>query len=275
MKAIVWSKFTHYNNSLPTTTMSAKIINAISALIEENGNEDFIALWNDEKKEEILSMLKKLEKSEKKAAKKDKDENAPKKNVSAWILFCKAERPKITKEFPKMKPQEVMAELSKRWKIAKDDEEVMKEFAEKAKQDKERYEEEKKDYVPPPADENDDTPKKGKKGGKKEKKVKAEGEPKRAKSAWLFFCDAERKKLAKEENAPKGKDILGELAKRWKELSDKKKKKYNKLAEEAKAQYTEDMEKFKAAKAAAEEEAEEEYEYDEDEAGVETEVEED
>jgi hypothetical protein len=259
--------------------MSAKIINAISALIEENGNEDFIALWNDEKKEEILAMLKKLEKPEKKAAKKDKDENAPKKNVSAWILFFKAERPKIKKEFPSMKPQEVMAELSKRWKIAKDDEEVMKEFAEKAKQDKERYEEEKKDYVPPPADENDDTPKKGKKGGKKakkEKKVKAEGEPKRAKSAWLFFCDAERKKLAKEENAPKGKDILGELAKRWKDLSDKKKKKYNKLAEEAKAQYTEDMEKFKAAKAAAEEE-EAEYEEDEagDEAGVETEVEED
>jgi hypothetical protein len=253
--------------------MSAKIINAISALIEENGNEDFIALWNDEKKEEILAMLKKLEKSEKKAAKKDKDENAPKKNVSAWILFSKAERPKIKKEFPKMKPQEVMAELSKRWKIAKEDEEVMKEFAEKAKQDKERYEEEKKDYVAPEVDSDDETPKKSKKTkkAKKEKKVKAEGEPKRAKSAWLFFCDAERKNLAKEENAPKGKEVLGELSKRWKALSDKKKKKYNKLAEEAKEQYTEDMKKFKAAK--NEDENEDEIEVDE--AEVETEVDED
>jgi len=247
--------------------MSAKIINALSALIEENGNDDFIALWNDEKKEEILDMLKKLEKSEKKPKKK-KDENAPKKNVSAWILFCKAERPKIKKEFPKMKPQEVMAELSKRWKVAKDDEEVMEEFAEEARKDKERYEEEKKDYVAPEVDSDDETPKKSKKTkkAKKEKKVKAEGEPKRAKSAWLFFCDAERKNLAKEENAPKGKDILGELAKRWKDLSDKKKKKFTKLAEEAKAQYAEDMEKFKASK-------ENEDEIEVDEAEIETEVE--
>jgi len=250
--------------------MSTKIINAISALIAESCNDDdFQTLWLNEKKEEILAMLKKLEKSEKKP-KKEKDENAPKKNVSAWILFSKAERPKIKKEFPSMKPQEVMAELSKRWKIAKDDEEVMEEFAEKARQDKERYEEEKKDYVPAPSDEDDDeTPKKKTKKAKKAKKVKPEGEPKRPKSAWLFFCDAERKNLAKEENAPKGKEVLGELSKRWKALSDKKKKKYNKLAEEAKEQYTEDMKKFKTKK------NNDENEDEIDEAEVETEVDED
>jgi len=246
--------------------MSAKIIDAISTLIAEScTDDDFQTLWLNEKKEEILDMLKKLEKSEKKPKKK-KDENAPKKNVSAWILFSKAERPKIKKEFPKMKPQDVMAELSKRWKIAKDDEEILKEFAEEARKDKERYEEEKKDYVAPEVDSDDENPKKKTKKAKKEKKVKAEGEPKRAKSAWLFFCDAERKNLAKEENAPKGKDILGELAKRWKVLSDKKKKKYNKLAEEAKAQYIEDMEKFKAEKEAENvDEDEEEVEVEEEE----------
>jgi hypothetical protein len=245
--------------------MSAKIVNYISALISSCQDEEFISLWNSEEKDKVLEMIKALDKDSKKPKKK-KDENAPKKNVSAWILFCKAERPKITKEFPKMKPQEVMAELSKRWKIAKDDEEVMEEFAEKARQDKERYEEEKKDYVPPPAEDDEETPKKKGKKGKKAKKVKPEGEPKRPKSAWLFFCDAERKNLAKEENAPKGKEVLGELSKRWKVLSDKKKKKYNKLAEEAKAQYTEDMEKFKAAKNEEDE--------DVDEAEIETEVDE-
>ena len=249
--------------------MSAKIVNYISTLISSCQDEEFISLWNSEEKDKVLEMIKVLDKASKKPKKK-KDENAPKKNVSAWILFSKAERPKIKKEFPEMKPQDVMAELSKRWKIAKDDEEVMEEFAEKARQDKERYEEEKKDYVPAPADSDDEENPKKKKA-KKAKKVKAEGEPKRAKSAWLFFCDAERKNLAKEENAPKGKDVLGELSKRWKVLSDKKKKKYNKLAEEAKAQYTEDMEKFKATKNEEKEEEEE----DEDQAGVETEVEDD
>jgi len=250
--------------------MSAKIVNYISTLISSCQDEEFISLWNSEEKDKVLEMIKALDKDSKKPKKK-KDENAPKKNVSAWILFSKAERPKIKKEFPSMKPQEVMAELSKRWKIAKDDEEVMEEFAEKARQDKERYEEEKKDYVPPPADDDEETPKKKGKKGKKAKKVKPEGEPKRAKSAWLFFCDAERKNLAKEENAPKGKEVLGELSKRWKALSDKKKKKYNKLAEEAKEKYAEEMKKFKAAK--NDDENEEEIEVDE--AEVETEVDED
>jgi len=249
--------------------MSSKIVNYISTLISSCQDEEFISLWNSEEKDKVLEMIKALDKDSKKPKKK-KDENAPKKNVSAWILFSKAERPKIKKEFPSMKPQEVMAELSKRWKIAKDDEEVMEEFAEKARQDKERYEEEKKDYVPAPSDEDDDeTPKKKTKKAKKAKKVKPEGEPKRPKSAWLFFCDAERKNLAKEENAPKGKEVLGELSKRWKALSDKKKKKYNKLAEEAKEQYTEDMKKFKTKK------NNDENEDEIDEAEVETEVDED
>ena len=114
--------------------MSTKIINLITALIAEHGDEDFQTLWNEEKKEEILEMLKKLDKKTK--ATKKKDKNAPKKNVSSWILYCKAERPKIKREFPDMKPQDIMKELSKRWKDAKEDEEVMAEFAEEAKKDK-------------------------------------------------------------------------------------------------------------------------------------------
>ena len=52
-------------------------------------------------------MLKKLDKKSK-SIKKKKDENAPKKNFSAWILFCKAERPNIKREFPDMNPKDVM-----------------------------------------------------------------------------------------------------------------------------------------------------------------------
>ena len=84
--------------------MSSKIINVLTSLIEENGNEEFLTLWNENKKEEIFEMIKKLEKKSVKPKKK-KDDNAPKKNVSAWILFCIVERPKIKAEFPDMKPK--------------------------------------------------------------------------------------------------------------------------------------------------------------------------
>ena len=251
--------------------MSTKIINLITALIAEHGDEDFQTLWNEEKKEEILEMLKKLDKKTK--ATKKKDKNAPKKNVSSWILYCKAERPKIKREFPDMKPQDIMKELSKRWKIAKEDDEVLKEFADEARKDKERYEEEKKDYIPEVNSEyEEESPKKKE---KKIKKIKKEGEPKRPKSAWLFFCEQERKTLAKEGNAPKGRDILVELSKRWKVINDKKKKKFNKLAEKAKEEYVEDMKKFKEQEK-EEVETEEEKEFEtEEEKEFETEEEED
>ena len=78
-------------------------MNFLTSLVEENANWDFIDLWN-ESKEEIFEMIKKLEKKSVKPKKK-KDDNAPKKNVSAWILFCRVERPKIKAEFPDMKPK--------------------------------------------------------------------------------------------------------------------------------------------------------------------------
>ena len=251
---ITWLIFTT-TNTQPTNNKMSSIIEKFSAMIEKFEDiEELANFWNAEGKEEILLLLKDKVKDK---AKKKKDVNAPKKNVSAWILFCKVERPKVKKEFPNMPPKEVMTELAKRWKIAKEDEDVLKEFAQGAKKDKERYEEEKKDYVSPVESDNDsETPKKKKaeKKAKKTKKVKAVGEPTRPKSAWLFFCEDERKKLAKEEDAPKGKEILIELGRRWKGVSDKKKIKFNKLAAQAKEQYAEDMEKFKAGKEEEEEE---------------------
>ena len=239
----------------------SSIIEKFSAMIEKFEDiEELANFWNAEGKEEILLLLKDKVKDKKDKAKKKKDVNAPKKNVSAWILFCKVERPKVKKEFPNMPPKEVMTELAKRWKIAKEDEDVLKEFAQGAKKDKERYEEEKKDYVSPvESDEEEKTPK------KKSKKVKAVGEPTRPKSAWLFFCEDERKKLAKEEDAPKGKDILKELGIRWKDVRDKKKNKFIKLAAQEKEQYTEDMEKFKNKKEESEVGSGSESEVEEDE----------
>jgi hypothetical protein len=226
--------------------MSSKIVNYITNLISSCQDEDFVNLWESEEKDKVLQMIKEdLEKSSKK--KKKKDKNAPKKNVSTWILFSKAERPKVKKDFPDMPPKEVMGELAKRWIIAKDDEEVMEEFRILAEEDKKRYEEEKKNYVPSEEseEENEDEGGKKKKGKKgKAKKAKAPGQPNKPKSSWLFFCDEERKKLKDEEDAPKGKEVLSELASRWKVLKDKKGKKYEKfedMAKKDKERYLQEM----------------------------------
>lgn len=232
--------------------MSTKIINYITKLINENCNDDdFISDWYQSEKDKVLEFIKALEKKSS-SKKKKKDKNAPKKNLSTWILFSKAERPKVKKEFPDMKPKEVMGELAKRWKIAKEDEDAMEEFKILAEEDKKRYEEEKKNYVPPENEEedsgdDDNNGKKKRNKGKGKKKTKAPGQPKNAKSAWLFFCEEERKKLKDEEDTPKGKEILTELASRWKALKEKGGKKYSKfetLAKNDKERYIEEMKNF-------------------------------
>ena len=54
----------------------------------------------------------------------------------------------------------------------------------------------------------------------KPKKKKQAGEPKKAKSAYLYFCDLEREKLKVEKPEIKGKDVLKELGARWKLAQD-------------------------------------------------------
>jgi len=210
----------------------SKAIKELFSKLREDDTEFTI----DDFEEQVMEIVKDLEKSVKKSKKK-KDPKAPKKNVSAWVMFCKANRAQVKEENPDLKPKEIMSKLAALWKVAKDDEDVMAEFKVQADADKERYAEEMKDYVPSEEEFGD-----GEK--KKKKRVKLPGQPKGAKSAWLYFCEAERKVLKKEKSELKGKEIMPELAKRWKKL--KNKKKYEKLAKADKERYTEEMKEFKA-----------------------------
>ena len=222
-------------NISDTYKQSNKMSKAIKELFSKL-REDDTEFTIDDFEEQVMEIVKDLEKSVKKSKKK-KDPKAPKKNVSAWVMFCKANRAQVKEENPDLKPKEIMSKLAALWKVAKDDEDVMAEFKVQADADKERYAEEMKDYVPSEEEFGD-----GEK--KKKKRVKLPGQPKGAKSAWLYFCEAERKVLKKEKSELKGKEIMPELAKRWKKL--KNKKKYEKLAKADKERYTEEMKEFKA-----------------------------
>ena len=229
--------------------MSIKIENVmsfVSELIEEYGDKKFNKVWKKEKKEEMEKMLKKLVAKAKKSVKpkKVKDPEAPKKK-SAWLLFCEAERPKIKAEM-NLKPKEVFAELGKRWEECKENEkEKVKELQEAAKVSKDEYVEKMKIYVP----------KEGVKVEKKKKK-KDKNAPKGARSAWIFFCEAERKKMAKEKKKRNGKETIVELGERWKEIKKTKKgKKFEDLAKEDKKRHDKEMENYNPPE--SEDEAEE------------------
>jgi hypothetical protein len=194
-------------------------------------SEEFKLLFKKPRKENP----EKLEKPKKK-----KQAGEPKKAKSAYLYFCDLEREKLKVEKPEIKGKDVLKELGARWKLAQNNEEMLNELKEKADADKERYEEEKKNYVP-----EDVVPEVKTKKTKKTKKPKAEGEPKKSKSAFHFFCVDERLKLKEEKSDLKGKEIMVELGARWKLVKGTKDaKEYEKMAVKDQARFQAEKEKW-------------------------------
>jgi hypothetical protein len=205
--------------------------------IHNHWKRSFLVSQWDEVSEEFKLLFKKTRKENPEKPKKKKQAGEPKKAKSAYLYFCDLEREKLKVEKPEIKGKDVLKELGARWKLAQDDEEMLLELKEKADADKERYEDEKKNYVPVEKPEiEEEKPK------KKTKKHKVEGEPKKAKSAFQFFCVDERLKLKEEKSGLKGKDILVELGARWQLIKGtikgaKDVRKYEKMAIRDQARY--------------------------------------
>ncbi|KND01708.1 FACT complex subunit POB3 [Spizellomyces punctatus DAOM BR117] len=91
------------------------------------------------------NVAKKEDKSKQPAKKKaKKDAAAPKKNVSAFLLFCKDKRPEVMDENPGLSITEASKKLGELWKSITPDEK--KKYDNLASEDKERYERERKVY---------------------------------------------------------------------------------------------------------------------------------
>lgn len=75
----------------------------------------------------------------------------------------------------------------------------------------------------------------------REKKLKDPNAPKRPKSSYLFFCDANRAKIKNENVGINAIETSVKLGKMWQDISDKKKQKFIKMAADAKLQYIEAM----------------------------------
>lgn len=78
--------------------------------------------------------------------KKDKDPNAPKKPLTAYMLFCNEKRPDVKKEHPDLKLGEVSQKLAALWGGMTEDDK--KPYHDQAGEAKEKYAELMKDYKP-------------------------------------------------------------------------------------------------------------------------------
>lgn len=163
-------------------------------------------------------------------------DNKPRGRMSSYAYFVQ----KTREDFKKKHPNEnvVFSEFSKKcsdsWKKMSESEK--KKFIQLAEKDRKRYDSEMATYVPP-------KDAKGKRGKKNKKDPNA---PKRALSAFFWFCNDERNKV--KEALPAGAgvgDVSKECARRWNGLSQSAKAKYEALAAKDKARYDKEIAVYK------------------------------
>mmetsp|Transcript_33711 Transcript_33711/g.57139 ORF Transcript_33711/g.57139 Transcript_33711/m.57139 type:complete len:443 (+) Transcript_33711:53-1381(+) len=172
---------------------------------------------------------------------KRKDKNAPKAAKSAFTLFSQANRKKIQDANPDKKFGEISKLVGAEWqKLSLEDKEPYIENAKKDKlraaEEKAKYDEEHKDD---PVDDDEDT------GKKKRKRKKIPGQPKRAKSAYLFFTQKNRANVVEMNPEAKSKDIMVKLGEKWRGLTPDDKKEYEVMAGKDKERYESEMSAFK------------------------------
>jgi len=195
--------------------------------------ESFIS---DELKNQLKDILKKGMPKQA-GEKKLKDENAPKRPNSGYMFFAEKKRPEIKQDQPELKMVEISKVIGERWKSAVPA--TKEKYNKKSESDKLRYKEE------IPSDEVlltqkiNQKKKRGKQasGDKKKRTKKPEGAPTRGKSAYLFFCQANRAEVKEANPSFKATEVVSELGRMWKELPDEEKIEFEEQAAEAKEKY--------------------------------------
>jgi hypothetical protein len=232
---------------MDSNTQIVNINNFVSTFLETQKDglktETLLEEWNSDEVQSALSAV--VAKAMKKVSRKrKKDKNKPKRGSSAYIIFCGEHRPVVANDNPDMSAKEIVRELGACWtrlKLADKDE--ITRLNGLAEIDKERYLKEMETYEPPADDGDDDDDK-----TKKTKKKKQAG-PKRCKSAYLFFCEKERKSIKEDDPALQPKEVTTKLGEAWQELKKDEDRAdemsvFTDLADEDKARYIEEKENW-------------------------------
>lgn len=182
--------------------------------------------------------------------KPEKDINAPKRNMSAYLLYQNAMREQFKRENPGMTFGQLAKYTSHMYKNLTPEEKGTWEA--RAAQDKARYDAEISAYVPPPGHDargvliEDHRPRKRNKRGPKDPAA-----PKRASGAYVFFTNDMRPKVLQEFPGIKFVELGKVLGERWRALTPQQKKRYEDMAAEDKVRFQMEMQQYTANQAAA------------------------
>lgn len=161
-----------------------------------------------------------------------KKDGKPRGKMSSYAFFVQTCREEHKKKHPgeSVNFSEFSRKCADKWKSMGPKEK--KRFEDMAAKDKERYQREMANYDGPTD------------GGKRKKKQKDPNAPKRALSAFFFFCN-EHRAAVKAKNPSFGVgDIAKALGKQWEECKDRAK--YDQLAAKDKKRYEAEMASYKA-----------------------------
>jgi hypothetical protein len=232
--------FAEFLNSQANTKGKIKVEDALEAL----KSDEMVAKIN----EIATAFLPK-----RKVSQKLKDPAAPKKPPTAYVLFCKDERPTIKSELPDLKPQEVMAELGARWKALKEKKKLK--YKKKEDEFKIEYKKVMESYERPSDEElvklKVNQPKVSSARGKK-RKPRAKKDPRAPKgkrTAYIFFCQDMKDEIkATLGDDATAQEVRLELARVWGEdykEDEKASRKWVKMAKKDKKRYEKEMEAYK------------------------------
>lgn len=190
-----------------------------------------------------------------KSGKVTRDPNAPKKNMSAYLMYQNTMRESFRTENPGMTFGQLSKFTSAMYKSLTPEEKGR--WEEAARQDKTRYEGEMANYVPPPGFDPtgamvaESTFIGGGGGRKYSKKNKDPDAPKRARGSYVFFTLDERPKVIKENPDIKFTEVGHVMGERWRALTPEEKKKYEDLANNDKKRFNDAMAAYNAEKQAS------------------------
>jgi high mobility group protein B2 len=177
--------------------------------------------------------------------KPEKDANAPKRNLSAYLLYQNGMRDQFKRENPGMTFGQLAKYTSHMYKNLTPEEKAT--WESRSAQDKARFDAEIAVYVPPPGHDArgvlivDQGPKKRSKREPKDPLA-----PKRASGAYVFFTNEMRPQVLKEYPGIRFVELGRVLGERWRALTPEQKKKFEIIAAEDKVRFQLAMQQYQA-----------------------------
>ena len=183
--------------------------------------------------------------------KKAEDVPPPKRPLSAFMFFANEQRPSLARQNPQLSVIDISKSIAERWKDLPEPNRVT--YVNQAAEAKEQYERELAAYeqrLPTPKA-VPETKKKAANTARSKKSQQANpvamGQPRKPKSAFLFFFQEQRPLLQQESPQLSLTDVTRTIGDRWNALDASSLRKYQVMAEEARAQYDREMQTYNNA----------------------------